>query len=157
MVRVGLAMYGLSPGPAVRERVSLQPAMQMRSRIVRVVRAQAGTAVSYGASYRVLRPTTIATVACGYADGYPRLAGLNGEVALGGDRVHIAGRVCMDYLMIDAGDRPVQPGDAVELFGDRVGTDEVAEWAHTISYEIVCGVGPRVPRLYPAARRGPDG
>ena len=157
MVRVGLAMYGLSPGPAVRERVSLQPAMQMRSRIVRVVRAQAGTAVSYGASYRVLRPATIATVACGYADGYPRLAGLNGEVALGGDRVHIAGRVCMDYLMIDAGDRPVQPGDAVELFGDRVGTDEVAEWAHTISYEIVCGVAPRVPRLYPAARRGPDG
>jgi alanine racemase len=148
MVRIGLAMYGLSPGAAARGRVTLAPAMRLRSRIVRVVRAQPGTAVSYGAAYRVLRPTTIGTVACGYADGYPRLAGLNGEVALAGDRVHIAGRVCMDYLMIDAGDRPVHPGDVVELFGTTVGADEVASWAHTISYEVVCGVGPRVPRVY---------
>jgi alanine racemase len=156
MVRIGLAMYGLSPGPAVSERVGLRPVMRLRSRIVRVVRAQPGTAVSYGATYHVLRPTTIATVACGYADGYPRLAGLNGEVMLEGDRVHIAGRVCMDYLMIDAGDRPVRPGDIVDLFGAGVTAEEVASWAHTISYEVVCGVGPRVPRVYlaPAGRAG---
>jgi alanine racemase len=147
MVRVGLAMYGLSP-PSVRERVSLRPVMRMRSRVVRTVRAQPGTAVSYGATYRVLRPTTIATVACGYADGYPRLAGLNGEVVLGADRVHIAGRVCMDYLMVDAGDRSVRAGEIVELFGGGVSAEEVAAWAHTISYEVVCGVGPRVPRVY---------
>jgi alanine racemase len=147
MVRIGLAMYGLSPQP-VRERVSLRPVMRLRSRVVRTVRAQPGTAVSYGATYRVLRPTTIATVACGYADGYPRLAGLNGEVMVGGDRVHVAGRVCMDYLMIDAGDRPVRAGDVAELFGDGVSAEEVAAWAHTISYEVVCGVGPRVPRVY---------
>lgn len=157
MVRVGLAMYGLSP-ESVRERVSLRPVMRMRSRVVRTVRAQPGTAVSYGATYRVLRPTTIATVACGYADGYPRLAGLNGEVVLGADRVHIAGRVCMDYLMVDAGDRSVRAGEIVELFGDGVSAEEVAAWAHTISYEIVCGVGPRVPRVYvdaaTAQRRG---
>jgi alanine racemase len=153
MVRIGLAMYGVSPEP-VRERVALRPVMRLRSRIVRTVRAQPGTAVSYGATYRVLRPTTIATVACGYADGYPRLAGLNGEVTLGGDRVHIAGRVCMDYLMVDAGDRPVQPGDAVELFGEGVSADEVAAWAHTISYEVICGVGPRVPRIYVGAAAG---
>jgi alanine racemase len=154
MVRVGLAMYGLSP-QLVRDRVSLRPAMRLCSRVVRTIRAQPGTAVSYGATYRVLRPTTIATVACGYADGYPRLAGLNGEVVVGGDRVHIAGRVCMDYLMIDAGDRPVRTGDVVELFGDGVTAEEVAAWAHTISYEVVCGVGPRVPRVYvgPAAAR----
>ena len=158
MVRIGLSMYGLSPGPAVGERVALRPVMRLRSRIVRVVRAQPGTAVSYGATYRVLRPTTIATVACGYADGYPRLAGLNGEIALGGARVHIAGRVCMDYLMVDAGDRPVAAGDVVELFGDSVSADEVASWAHTISYEIVCGVGPRVPRVYlDSAGRVPQG
>jgi len=157
MVRIGLSMYGLSPGPAVGERVALRPVMRLRSRIVRVVRAQPGTAVSYGATYRVLRPTTIATVACGYADGYPRLAGLNGEIALGGARVHIAGRVCMDYLMVDAGDRPVAAGDVVELFGDSVSADEVASWAHTISYEIVCGVGPRVPRVYlESAGRAPN-
>ena len=157
MVRVGLAMYGLSPQP-VRERVSLRPVMRMRSRVVRTVRAQPGTAVSYGATYRILRPTTIATVACGYADGYPRLAGLNGEVVLGADRVHIAGRVCMDYLMVDAGDRSVRAGEIVELFGDGVSAEEVAAWAHTISYEVVCGVGPRVPRVYvdtaTAQRRG---
>jgi len=155
MVRLGLAMYGLSPAP-VREHVALRPVMRLRSRVVRTIRAEPGTAVSYGATYRVLRPTTIATVACGYADGYPRLAGLNGEVVLGGARVHIAGRVCMDYLMVDAGDRPVRTGDVVELFGEGVTADEVAAWAHTISYEIVCGVGPRVPRVYAgaAAERG---
>lgn len=156
MVRIGLAMYGLSPGPAVSERVSLRPVMRLRSRIVRIVRAQPGTAVSYGATYRVLRPTTIATVACGYADGYPRLAGLNGEVILDGERVHIAGRVCMDYLMLDAGDRPVRPDGIVDLFGSRVTAEEVAEWAHTISYEVVCGVGPRVPRVYLETTRPPD-
>lgn len=157
MVRIGLAMYGLSPGSAVRGRVQLRPVMRLRSRIVRVVRVQPGTAVSYGATYHVLRPTTIATVACGYADGYPRLAGLSGEVALGEARVRIAGRVCMDYLMIDAGERPVQPGDVVELFGDRVTADDVAGWAHTISYEIVCGVGPRVPRVYLGSAGRPPG
>jgi alanine racemase len=156
MVRIGLAMYGLSPEP-VRERVALRPVMRLWSRIVRTVRAQPGTAVSYGATYRVLRPTTIATVACGYADGYPRLAGLNGEVMAGGARVHIAGRVCMDYLMLDAGDRPVRTGDAVELFGHGVTAEELAAWAHTISYEIVCGVGPRVPRVYVGTAAGARG
>ena len=155
MVRLGLAMYGLSPGAAARDRVTLRPVMRLWSRVVRVRRVQPGTAVSYGATYRVLRPTTIATVACGYADGYPRLAGLNGEVSLDGARVHIAGRVCMDYLMLDAGDHAVQPGDAVELFGDVVSADDVAAWAHTISYEIVCGVGPRVPRVYLDRARRP--
>ncbi len=158
MVRLGLAMYGLSPGQAVRDQITLRPAMRLRSRVVRVVHVQPGTAVSYGATYRVLRPTTIATIACGYADGYPRLAGLHGEVGLGGGRAHIAGRVCMDYLMVDAGARVVRPGDIAELFGDTVSVDEVAEWAQTISYEIVCGVGPRVPRVYldPSRRAAGD-
>lgn len=148
MVRIGLAMYGLYPTPRFRERITLHPAMHLLSRVVRTVRAAPGTAVSYGASYRVLRPTTVATVACGYADGYPRLAGLNGEVVLGEERVHVAGRVCMDHLMVDADDHPVAIGDTVELFGRRVAVDEVAAWAHTISYEVVCGVGVRVPRVY---------
>lgn len=153
LARIGLAMYGLLPAPAVRPRPSLRPAMRLLSRVVRTVRVQPGTAISYGATYRVLRPTTITTVACGYADGYPRLAGLNGEVLLGGERVHIAGRVCMDHLMVDAGDRRSQTGDEVELFGRAVSVDEVAEWAHTISYEVLCGVGLRVPRVYLNAGR----
>ncbi len=148
MVRVGLALYGVYPGPLFRERVALRPAMRLFSRVIRTIRATPGAAVSYGATYRVLRPTTIATIPCGYADGYPRLAGLNGEVALRDTRVHIAGRVCMDYIMVDAGETPVRPRDTVELFGRAVSVDEVAAWAHTISYEVTCGVGPRVPRVY---------
>lgn len=152
LVRIGLAMYGLYPDRQLAGRVTLIPAMRLLSRVVRTVRVNPGTTVGYGATYRALRPTTIATVACGYADGYPRLAGLNGEVMLNGARVHIAGRVSMDNLTIDAGDRPAQAGDIVELFGRGVSVDEVAEWAHTISYEVVCGVGTRVPRVY--VRRG---
>jgi len=148
LVRVGLAMYGLYPDRQFTSQVTLIPAMRLLSRVVRTVRANPGTAVSYGATYRVLRPTTIATIACGYADGYPRLAGTNGEVIVSGTRVHVAGRVCMDHLMVDAGDSPVHPGDTVELFGRGVSVDAVAEWAHTISYEVVCGVGLRVPRVY---------
>jgi len=141
-------MYGLYPDRQFTSQVTLIPAMRLLSRVVRTVRANPGTAVSYGATYRVLRPTTIATIACGYADGYPRLAGTNGEVIVSGTRVHVAGRVCMDHLMVDAGDSPVHPGDTVELFGRGVSVDAVAEWAHTISYEVVCGVGLRVPRVY---------
>jgi alanine racemase len=152
LVRVGLAMYGLYPERRIASQVTLIPAMRLLSRVVRTVRVNPGTTVGYGATYRTLRPTTIATVACGYADGYPRLAGLNGEVLLNGARVHIAGRVSMDHLTIDAGDQPVHAGDMVELFGRGLSVDEVAEWAHTISYEVVCGVGSRVPRVY--FRRG---
>ena len=148
LVRVGLAMYGLYPGAQFQRVVELTPAMRFLSRVARTVRAAPGTAVSYGATYRVLRSSTVATIACGYADGYPRLASLNAEVALAGERLHVAGRVCMDHLMVDAGDRAVRTGDEAELFGRTVSVDEVAEWAHTISYEIVCGVGPRVPRVY---------
>jgi len=148
MVRVGLAMYGLYPSPELRTVVPLQPAMRLCSRVVRTVRVGPGTAVSYGAAYRTRATTTIATIACGYADGYPRLAGAAGEVFIRGRRHRIAGRVCMDHLMVDAGDQPVAVGDVVELFGGNISADEVAAWAHTISYEILCGVGLRVPRIY---------
>ncbi|MDQ7844288.1 MAG: alanine racemase [Armatimonadota bacterium] len=148
LVRVGLAMYGLHPAPHLQDAVALQPAMRLLSRVVRAQRVPPGTAVSYGAAYRLLRASTIATVACGYADGYPRLAGLSGELVLNGERVPIAGRVCMDHLMVDAGDRAVRAGDEVELFGRTISADEVARWAQTIAYEVVCGVGPRVPRVY---------
>lgn len=152
LVRVGLAMYGLYPERRIASQVTLIPAMRLLSRVVRTVRVNPGTTVGYGATYRTLRPTTIATVACGYADGYPRLAGLNGEVLLNGARVHIAGRVSMDNLTVDAGETAVQIGDPVELFGGEISVDEVAHWAQTISYEIVCGLGSRVPRVY--FRRG---
>jgi len=148
MVRVGLAMYGLYPAPQMASLGSLHPAMRLYSRVVRTARVGPGTAVSYGAAHRTKTSTTIATIACGYADGYPRLAGERGEVLIRGQRHRIAGRVCMDHLMVDVGDHPVAAGDVAQLFGDAISADEVAAWAHTISYEILCGVGLRVPRVY---------
>jgi len=148
MVRVGLAMYGLYPAPGMASRGALHPAMRLHSRVVRTARVSSGTAVSYGAAFRTTTSTTIATIACGYADGYPRLAGERGEVLIRGHRYRIAGRVCMDHLMADVGDDPVAVGDVAQLFGDVISADEVAAWAQTISYEILCGVGLRVPRIY---------
>ncbi len=148
MVRIGLAMYGLYPSPQVRALLELRPAMRLYGRVVRTARVGPGTAVSYGAGYRTTASTTIATVACGYADGYPRLAGERGEVLIRGRRHRISGRVCMDHLMVDAGDHPVTVGDVAELFGSAISADEVAAWAQTVSYEILCGVGLRVPRVY---------
>src|SRR5207245_7096665 len=148
MVRVGLAMYGLYPAPQMASLGSLHPAMRLHSRVVRTARVSSGTAVSYGAAFRTTASTTIATIACGYADGYPRLAGERGQVLIRGHRSRIAGRVCMAALMADVGDDPVAVGDVAQLFGDVISADEVAAWAHTISYEILCGVGLRVPRIY---------
>ena len=148
MVRVGLAMYGLYPADHMRPLVSLRSVMRLHTRVVRTARVSPGAAVSYGAVFRTRRATTIATIACGYADGYPRLAGDQGAVLIRGRRYPIAGRVCMDHLMVDVGDDPVAVGDSVQLFGDEISADEVAAWAHTISYEILCGVGLRVPRIY---------
>lgn len=148
MVRVGLAMYGLYPAPQLRPLAALRPAMRLCSRVVRTARVGPGTAVSYGAAYRTQTSTTIATVACGYADGYPRLAGAAGEVLIGGRRHRIAGRVCMDHLMADVAEAPVAVGDVAQLFGEAITADEVAAWAQTVSYEILCGVGLRVPRIY---------
>lgn len=148
LVRVGLAMYGLYPADHMRPLVSLRPVMSLYTRVVRTARVGPGTAVSYGAVYRARQATTIATVACGYADGYPRLAGDHGAVLIRGRRHPIAGRVCMDHLMVDVGDDPVAVGEQVQLFGADLSVDDVASWAQTISYEILCGVGLRVPRIY---------
>src|SRR2546426_6459244 len=106
MVRVGLAMYGLYPAPSIAMRVVLHLAMRLHSRVVRTARVSSGTAVSYGAAFRTTASTTIATIACGYADGYPRLAGERGEVLIRGHRYRLAGRVCMDHLMADLGGDP---------------------------------------------------
>src|SRR2546428_262893 len=134
MVRVGLAMYGLYPSPQMASLGSLHPAMRLYSRVVRTARVGPGTAVSYGAAHRTKTSTTIATIACGYADGYPRLAGERGEVLIRGQRHRIAGRVCMDHLMVDVGDHPVAAGHVAQLFGDAISAGEVAAWALTISY-----------------------
>jgi alanine racemase len=153
LVRVGIALYGVAPAPSLAGRVPLRPVLSLRARVTYVKTLPAGSRLSYGLRYELSRPARIATVPVGYADGVPRNLGLRGgEVLIGGRRHPIAGAVTMDQLMVDAGDTPVEVGDEVVLLGAQ-GDEEVtaAEWADrldTIAYEIVTGIGPRVPRRY---------
>ena len=149
LVRPGIAVYGLSP---VADGFGLTPAMTLRAAAAGVKRVRAGEGVSYGHEYTTSRATTLVLVPLGYADGVPRHAGNVGPVWVNGARFTIAGRVCMDQIVIDVGDLPVAPGDPVVLFGPgRDGEPTAQDWADaigTIHYEIVTRVGPRVARVY---------
>ncbi len=152
LVRPGIAVYGLSP---VRESYGLVPAMTVRAGAALVKRVRAGEGVSYGHEYTTTRETTLVLVPLGYADGVPRHASNVGPVWVNGARFTIAGRVCMDQVIVDVGDLPVQAGDAVVLFGPgRDGEPTAQDWADavgTIHYEIVTRIGPRVQRTYVGA------
>ena len=150
-IRPGLALYGAMPSRHV-PLPGLEPAMRLTSRIMAVHDIAPGTGVSYGWIWRAQRPSRIATLPIGYADGYPRHV-TGAEVLVGGRRVPVVGAVCMDMMMIDVTDLP--PGEAgmgatVTLIGrdgDQVITvDDLAAWAGTVSYEILCGISKRVPR-----------
>src|SRR4051812_16298982 len=149
LVRPGIAVYGLSP---VAEQFDLVPAMTLRAGAALVKRVQAGEGVSYGHEYVTPRETTLVLVPLGYADGVPRHASGGGPVWVNGQRFRIAGRVCMDQVIVDVGDLPVAPGDPVVLFGSGRGGEPTAQdWADavgTIHYEIVTRIGPRVRRVY---------
>ena len=151
LVRVGGGIYGLSTLPGGPPRW-LRPAMTLRTRLVLVKRVPAGTGVSYGHRYVTPRETTLGLVPLGYADGVPRLATGLPLVSARGRRWPIAGTVCMDQFVIDFGDEPVAVGDEVVLFGPGdAGEPTAQEWGDTlgtISYEIVTGLGARVPRSY---------
>lgn len=160
LVRTGIAVYGIAPSPQLAGRVDLRPAMSLRSEVSMVKRVRAGEGVSYGLAHRFTRDSTVATVPIGYADGVPRRLGLvGGCVLIGGRRRPIVGAVTMDQLMVDCGDDDVAVGDEVVLIGeqgeDRITADDWAALLDTIAYEIVCGVGPRVPRIYTSFRPRP--
>lgn len=157
LVRCGIGIYGLDPSPELAGMAPLRPAMALRARISHVKRVFAGEGISYGLRYRPEQETTIATVPLGYADGVPRrLSSTGGEVLVGGRRRPIAGTVTMDQFLIDCGNDVVAVGDEVVLLGEqggeRVGADEWAQRLGTINYEIVCGIGARVPRRYQEVR-----
>jgi alanine racemase len=151
LVRIGGGSYGLAtlPGGAPSW---LRPAMTLRARLALVKRVPAGTGVSYGHRYTTSRETTLGLVPLGYADGVPRGARGLPFVFAHGRRWPIAGTVCMDQLVIDFGDEPVAEGDEVMLFGPGDDGEPTAqEWGEalgTISYEIVTGIGARVPRSH---------
>jgi alanine racemase len=152
LVRVGIAMYGLSPRRDLPDLPSLRPALALRSAVAMVKRVAPGEGISYGHSYRLNRESTIATVPVGYADGYSRRLSGRAEVVIRGRRHPVAGAITMDQIMVDCGDHPVGPGDEVILVGRQgdahVSVEDLAGWIGTISYEVVCGLSARVPREY---------
>ena len=150
MVRVGIATYGLNP---VAQQEDLRPAMTFRSGVALTKRVHAGESVSYGQTWTATTDVTLALVPVGYADGVPRVLSGRMDVWLAGRRRPVAGRVCMDQIVVDCGDDPVAVGDEVVLFGaGDLGEPTAREWADTmgtIDYEIVTGMyRPRVNRRY---------
>jgi alanine racemase len=151
-VRPGLALFGAMPSRHVAV-ADLEPSLRLSTRIMAVHDVAVGTPVSYGGLWRAARPSRIATLPVGYADGYPRHV-RDACVLVGGRRVPVVGAVCMDMLMIDVTDVPVADaglGSAVTLIGreggEEITVDDLAGWAGTLSYEILCGISKRVPRI----------
>jgi alanine racemase len=170
MVRCGLGLYGYLPGDGVRSAfdaqaggAQLRPAMSLKARVVAVRRLDAGERPSYGRLRPLPARSLVATVPIGYADGVPRaLFGAGYEVLIGGVRRPLAGMVTMDQIVVDCGDDDsVRPGDEVVLLGrqgdEAVTADDWAAMLGTISYEVVCGVGPRMPRVLVNPPDAPSG
>ena len=150
MMRAGIILYGLMPSDEVSANgARLEPVLSWISHVSYVQEVPAGTPIGYGGTYVTDRTSRIATIPVGYADGYRRDLSNTGAVEIAGRLAPIRGRVCMDQFMVDVTDIPdVKRGDPVRLIGDLMTADRMAELAHTISYEIVCGISIRVPRVY---------
>lgn len=150
LVRAGLGLYGIEP---VRgERFGLRPAMTLRGRVIMSRRVDKGSGVSYGHEYVAERPTTLALVPLGFADGLPFGASRSAEIWVGGARRRVAGRIAMDQCVVDTGPEQVGIGEDAVVFGPGDNGEptaaEWADWAGTIPHEILTGVGPRVPRRH---------
>jgi alanine racemase len=157
LVRAGIAVYGISPGYQLDELASaLRPALALKARVSAVRRLDRGERLSYGLRHAMAAPANVATVPIGYADGVRRnLSGTGTTVLIDGEHRPIIGTITMDQLMVDCCDDDVAVGDEVVLIG-RQGDNEIRaeQWATTlgtIGYEVVCGIGPRVPRQYIAS------
>ncbi len=154
MVRTGLALYGCFPSerPEIKQ-VILEPVMSVTSTVLQVKQVPAGTGVSYGLTQCVERESLLAVVGVGYADGYPRSLSGRGVMLVGGARAPIIGRVCMNMVVVDVTDIPsVEYGDEVVVLGkqgeNEITATEIAGWATTISYEILCTLGNLNSRVY---------
>ena len=150
MVRPGLMIYGLYPKKGLN--VKLRPVLSLKTRVVYAKKVPAGYCVSYGRAYRTRKNSLILTLPIGYGDGYPRNLSSVGPVLIGGRRFRISGRVCMDQVMVDAGSFRVKAYEQVALIGSQgkgsISAEELAGLCGTIPYEITCGLGSRIPRIY---------
>lgn len=145
-VRPGIMLYGISPFPdSTGRQLGLKPVMALHSRLIAVKQIEAGDTVGYGGSWICEKPTTLGVVAIGYGDGYPRYAKVGTPVLVNGQRVPLIGRVSMDMITVDLETgADAKPGDPVTLWGEGLPVEEIAHWADTIAYTLVCGVTQRV-------------
>ncbi len=153
LVRPGIVLYGIYPHPSLEGEIDLEAGLSLKTRVAFVKRIQAGESVSYGREYVAASSTTIAVLPVGYAHGYPFHLSGKGEVLIGGQRFRLAGRVCMDSLMVDLGpSSEVRPGQEVVLLGnsgeERISATQLASLAGTIPYEILTRLDLALPRLY---------
>jgi alanine racemase len=155
LVRPGIILYGLYPSDGVdKKKLHIEPALSLKARITMVKDVKEGTPVSYGGIYRTARLSRIATASIGYGDGYSRLLSNKGHVLINGEQAPIVGRICMDQCMIDVTNlaKGVAVGDEAVLIGrqgaDEISAKQLADEIGTISYEVVCAIGKRVPRIY---------
>lgn len=155
MVRAGIILYGLYPSQEVdKSRIALKPVMSFKAKVTLVKEVDSETCISYGRTFRTARKSRIATIPVGYADGYARLLSNKGTALVNGEIAPVVGRVCMDQCMLDVTDleNEVSVGDEAVLFGrqgdNEISMDEVAGKIGTITYEVACQIGKRVPRIY---------
>jgi alanine racemase len=153
LVRPGIMLYGSYPSPGFERLIALKPVLTLKTRIHFLKSVPTGARISYGGTFVTQRESLIATLPIGYADGYSTRLSNRGEVLIGGKRVPVVGKVCMDLIMADVTDIPgVSKGDEVILIGrqrkERITADEVATKIGSIPYEVLCLIGKRVPRIY---------
>ncbi len=153
MVRAGIILYGMLPSGDVGDILKLRPAMSLKSHISYVKEVPADTPIGYGRTYYTDKPSKIATVPIGYADGYSRAFSNKARVIVNGEYANEVGNVCMDQMMLDVTHiKDIKQGDEVIIMGSSgeksITAEELAQLSGTINYEIVCNVGKRVPRVY---------
>lgn len=149
-VRPGIMIYGASPFGVTEQQLGLLPVMELRSHVLSVQSVKQGETVGYGASWQAAKDSRIAIIAIGYGDGYPRSASSRAQVYINGQYAKVVGRVSMDSIAVDVSDLDgvVDVGTEVELWGQHISADAVAESAQTISYELFCQITERVERIY---------
>jgi alanine racemase len=151
MVRPGIALYGHYPSPETEglDGPGLRPVMTVKSRLVSLKTLPTGTPISYGRTHILNRETTVAAIPIGYGDGFYRLLSNRTRVLLHGETVPVLGRICMDMCMLDVTDlSEVSVGDEVVVFGEELPLEEKTDLLGTITYELLCAVASRVPRIY---------
>lgn len=150
IVRCGIALYGCYPSSEVDKNVELKPTMSLKSKIARLEKVEKGVSISYGCTFTTHRESLIATLPIGYADGFMRSLSGKALVCINGEYAKVVGRICMDSCMIDVTDIKgnLNVEDEVEIFGDNIKVERVAEQIGTINYEVLCAPSKRVPRVY---------